>query len=74
MQAEKGGYSHFMLKEIHEQPRADRRHAARAGSSRAGGDVPSLDGLDMIADELERSRIFRGLRHLLARRPGRQVT
>ena len=30
MQAEKGGYKHFMLKEIHEQPRAVARHAARA--------------------------------------------
>ena len=33
--AEKGGYKHFMLKEIHEQPRADRRHAARARISTA---------------------------------------
>ena len=30
VQAEKGGYKHFMLKEIFEQPRADRGHAARA--------------------------------------------
>ena len=28
IQAEKGGYKHFMLKEIFEQPRADARHHA----------------------------------------------
>ncbi len=32
--AEKGGYPDFMGKEIHEQPRADRRHPARAAAAR----------------------------------------
>lgn len=44
-QAEKGGYEHFMLKEIHEQPRALR--AALSGRLTAGGGVDlSESGLE----------------------------
>lgn len=52
--AEKGGYPHFMIKEIHEQSRAVRdtlveRLSATAGARRQGGGVPKvqlkLDGL-----------------------------
>ena len=39
VQAEKGGYKHFMLKEIHEQPRAVARHAARPRRLEDAGDV-----------------------------------
>ena len=71
--AEKGGYRHFMLKEIHEQPRAIQDTIA--------GRV-SLDSGRVFLDEANlaggrsggnRPDPHRGLRHLLARRPGRQV-
>ncbi len=71
--AEKGGYKHFMLKEIYEQPRA-------IADTIAGrildehGDV-FLDGLDLAdgAASGAREGLHRRLRHLLACRPGRQV-
>jgi glucosamine--fructose-6-phosphate aminotransferase (isomerizing) len=44
--AEKGGYAHFMLKEIHEQPAALR--SAMAGRIR--GDVVCLEEIDAIRD------------------------
>ncbi len=47
--AEKGGYPHFMLKEMHEQPDAIR--AAIAG--RVHEDTIHLDELDAIADRLK---------------------
>ena len=46
--AEKGGYAHFMLKEIHEQPAALRS----ATSGRLHGDRVHLDELDPIRDRL----------------------
>jgi glucosamine--fructose-6-phosphate aminotransferase (isomerizing) len=46
--AEKGGYPHFMLKEIHEQPAALR--SAMAGRIR--GDVVRLEEIDAIRDSL----------------------
>ena len=51
--AEKGGYAHFMLKEIHEQPEALRQSVA--GRVRRDGsiDVPELEPL---ADALRRAR------------------
>jgi glucosamine--fructose-6-phosphate aminotransferase (isomerizing) len=47
--AEKGGYPHFMLKEMHEQPEAIR--SAIAG--RVHDDTIELDELDAIADRLK---------------------
>jgi glucosamine--fructose-6-phosphate aminotransferase (isomerizing) len=47
--AEKGGYPHFMLKEIHEQPAALR--SAMAG--RVRGDTVCLEEIDAIRDRLE---------------------
>ena len=49
--AQKGGFDDFMLKEIHEQPARDPRHAGRAGRSSTGGS--SLDEL-RIADDVLR--------------------
>ena len=50
MQAEKGGYRHFMLKEIHEQPRAVRDTLlGRIGLEE--GEV-HLEELGAAADEL----------------------
>ena len=46
--AEKGGYAHFMLKEIHEQPAALR--SALAG--RVRGDAVRLEEIDAIRDRL----------------------
>ena len=43
---EKGGYKHFMLKEIHEQPRADRGHAARRACCSRTHDA-DLDGFEI---------------------------
>ena len=71
--AEKGGFKHFMLKEIYEQPRAVRDTTL--------GRV-SLDTGHIFLDEMQISEAeFRaakedqhpGLRHQLARRTGRQV-
>ncbi|MEZ4360624.1 MAG: glutamine--fructose-6-phosphate transaminase (isomerizing) [Kofleriaceae bacterium] len=52
MQAEKGGYKHFMLKEIHEQPRsvAD----TIAGRIGAGQDDVLLDGVELDVANLKR--------------------
>jgi glucosamine--fructose-6-phosphate aminotransferase (isomerizing) len=45
-QAQKGGYEHFMLKEIHEQPRVVRDTLAGYFS----GDVPSFSSLNLNTD------------------------
>ena len=50
MQAEKGGFKHFMLKEIHEQPRA-MRDTLLGRISLEEGDV-HLEELDAAADRL----------------------
>jgi len=52
MQAEKGGYKHFMLKEIHEQPRAVAD--TLAGRVDLERDNVSLDGIDLDASKLKR--------------------
>ena len=71
--AEKGGYKHFMLKEIHEQPRAVADTLRGRARSRGAGDVvPRRLELDAGAPSIERDRARR-LRHLVSRRPGRQV-
>ena len=50
--AEKGGYDHFMLKEIMEQPRA----VKAALTPRLQGDEIHLDGFDYSAEELREIR------------------
>ncbi|MCQ2547376.1 MAG: glutamine--fructose-6-phosphate transaminase (isomerizing) [Clostridia bacterium] len=54
--AEKGGYDHFMLKEIHEQPKALEDTLSR----RLGEDgLINLDGISMTKDEIENfSKIY----------------
>ena len=66
--AEKGGYEHFMLKEIHEQPEALAPVASPAGSTRDGRIV--VDELDGLADVAPRRRPGRArrLRQRLLRR------
>jgi glucosamine--fructose-6-phosphate aminotransferase (isomerizing) len=54
-QAEKGGYKHFMLKEIHEQPRAI-EDTLRGRVDLAAGDV---DGTEIGLDEAAIARIQR---------------
>ena len=75
IQAEKGGYKHFMLKEIFEQPRADARH-------HPGTCLPRIPAkcfwarcrLATEADFREATQIeHRRLRHQLALRARRQV-
>ena len=44
VQAEKGGYKHFMLKEIHEQPRAVPTRCAAGSTSRSGDVAPRRAG------------------------------
>ena len=73
VQAEKGGYRHFMLKEIHEQPRA-MRDTLLGRISLEEGEV-HLEELGTAADATARGPPRRAprLRHELARRPRRQV-
>ncbi len=52
--ARKGGYPHFMLKEIHEQPRA-LADTFRGRISLKTGEV-SLEGIDLKASEIKRIR------------------
>ena len=64
MQAEKGGYQHFMLKEIHEQPRAV-ADTLRGRVARATDDRSSSTDLDRSTRLRERqARHVRGLRHV----------
>ena len=73
IQAEKGGYKHFMLKEIWEQPRAIRDTTLGRVSLDSG---KIYLGEMEIADEELAARIqhqHRRLRHQLARSAGRQV-
>ncbi|HVO31607.1 MAG TPA: glutamine--fructose-6-phosphate transaminase (isomerizing) [bacterium] len=57
-QAERGGYRHFMLKEIHEQPRAlaDTLTGRIAKNGVAGGPMVILDGMGLSADDARRFR------------------
>ena len=65
--AEKGGYEHFMLKEIHEQPEAIR--ATLRGTAVDGRVDFSYLGMDELFQKTE--NIHRRLRHGLSRRSGR---
>lgn len=50
--AERGGYEHFMLKEIHEQPRALRE--TMRGRLTGGGSLVELPGLNLTEEEIRR--------------------
>ena len=70
--AEKGGFKHFMLKEIYEQPRAV-RDTTQGRVSLDTGHI-FLDEMKITeADFAPRKNQDRRLRHQLARRTGRQV-
>ena len=71
--AEKGGFKHFMLKEIYEQPRAVRDTMLGRISMETG--KVFLDAMEISEEEFRElpQHQDRRLRHQLARRPGRQV-
>ena len=52
--AEKGGFEHFMLKEIHEQPDALRQSISGRISPGGGILVPELDGLAGVLQSIDR--------------------
>ena len=73
VQAEKGGYKHFMLKEIHEQPARSRPRCA-AGSISQNGDVHAAEiGVTPEFAKQHRARLLRRLRHEPPRRDGRPL-
>ena len=73
VQAEKGGYRHFMLKEIHEQPRG-MRDTLLGRISLEEGEVHLEElGAGRRAAEGGEARRAAGLRHQLARGARRQV-
>ena len=71
--AEKGGYKHFMLKEIFEQPRAVRDTTLGRVGQETGRIF--LDEMEIAPEEFRAlpAGQDRRLRHQLARRAGRQV-
>ena len=73
IQAEKGGYKHFMLKEIHEQPAAVRDTMLGRVSLETGRVF--LHEINLTDEELaaRREGRHRGVRHVVARGAGRQV-
>ncbi len=73
VQAEKGGYRHFMLKEIHEQPRAVRGHAAGENRARRRGGLPPGARASLLGTQGRPARDPDRLRHELARRSRGQV-
>ena len=72
--AEKGGFRHFMLKEIHEQPRAIQDSIVGRISLDSG--QVFLDEANLSEETLHehRSDSYRRLRDLLACGPGRQIS
>ena len=62
MQAEKGGYKHFMLKEIHEQPRAV-ADTLRGRLTARDRTTPSSTAFELDAATLRRVVLHR-LRHV----------
>ena len=52
--AEKGGYDHFMLKEIHEQPAALRQSLAGRVTSDGHLHAPEVDGMDEVFRRITR--------------------
>ena len=73
VQAEKGGYRHFMLKEIHEQPRAVRDTLLGPDRARGGRGPPGGAGRRGRGAEARQARDAARLRDELARRARRQV-
>ena len=71
--AEKGGYKHFMLKEIYEQPRAVKDTTLGRVGPGIGPDLSRRDGYLAQAVQRIPQRADHRLRHQLARRAGRQV-
>ena len=71
---EKGGYEHFMLKEIFEQPDDASRTRCAAASSRTTGDA-KLGGLNLTDEEAAQHQAHHhhGVRHVLARGAHRRV-
>ncbi len=71
--AEKGGYKHFMLKEIYEQPRSVRDTILGRVGQESGRIF--LDEMDITREAVPRVPVSEDhrLRHQLARRAGRQV-
>ena len=73
IEAEKGGYKHFMLKEIFEQPRAVRDTTLGRVGQETGPHLPGRDGHHARRVRRLQAGADHRLRHQLARRPGRQV-
>ena len=71
--AEKGGYKHFMLKEIFEQPRAVRDTTLGKSGSGIRPHFPGRDGHHPARVQGIPAGAHRGLRHQLARGAGRKV-
>ena len=71
--AEKGGYKHFMLKEIFEQPRAVRDTTLGRVGQETGPHFPGRDGHRAGRVRALPAGQDHRLRHQLARRAGRQV-
>ena len=70
-QAEKGGYKHFMLKEIHEQPRAI-ADTLRGAAAARDATTPTSTASSVDVATLRRV-VLRRVRHLVPRGAGRQV-
>ena len=71
--AEKAGYKHFMLKEIFEQPTAARETILGRVSQDSGKVFLEEMKIDRRAARGRRARHDPRVRHVVARRPGRQV-
>ena len=71
--AEKGGFKHFMLKEIYEQPRTVRDTTLGRVSQDTGQDLSRRNAGQRSRVQGAEENQYRRLRHQLARRTGRQV-
>ena len=70
-QAEKGGFKHFMLKEIHEQPRAvEDTLRGRVDLRASRGRRARRSALTPEIAKINHARLLRRVRHELARRDG----
>ena len=72
-QAEKGGYKHFMLKEVHEQPRAIEDTLRGRLDLNAGDVIGERDRPHARDGQEDWPRLLRRLRHQLSRRDGRSL-
>jgi len=73
IEAEKGGYQHFMLKEIFEQPRAVRDTTLGRVGQETRRHLPGRDGDHAGRVRQFPSRTNHRVRHQLARGAGRQI-